>query len=109
MSVCAWRGWVGDPKLLSPNLETVSTCLKKKLHTPYSQASYSQTDDESNMTSGDGESCTYTEEEDSSLAAASPSLGERSHHIQQLHHPPPLRCVPMSVVQLAFCSKICSS
>lgn len=61
------------------------------------------------MTSGDGESCTYKEEEDSSVAAASPSLGERSHHILQLQQAPPLKMCLMPVVQLVFCSKICSS
>ncbi|ERE82208.1 dystrobrevin alpha isoform 2 [Cricetulus griseus] len=63
--------------------------LKQKLQDEAYQASYSQTNDESYMTSGDGESCTYKEEEDSSVAAASPSLGERSHHIQQLQQPLP--------------------
>ncbi|XP_030781857.1 dystrobrevin alpha isoform X6 [Rhinopithecus roxellana] len=50
--------------------------LKQKLQDEAYQASYSQTDDESNMKTGDdGEPCGHTEEEDSSLAAASPKRG----------------------------------
>ncbi|XP_045383796.1 dystrobrevin alpha isoform X1 [Lemur catta] len=50
--------------------------LKQKLQDEAYQASYSQTDDESNMRTGDdGEPWAHTEEEDSSLAAVSPRRG----------------------------------
>lgn len=52
-------GGGGNPKLHNPNLED-SFHLKKKLHIPYSQASYSQTDDEGNRKAGgEGEPCTH--------------------------------------------------
>lgn len=65
LCVCLGKG------LHNPKLEESSSF--KKLHIPYSQASYSQTDDESNMkTDDEGKRCTHPHKgEDSSLAATS--------------------------------------
>uniref|UniRef100_A0A3Q2HG94 Dystrobrevin n=1 Tax=Equus caballus TaxID=9796 RepID=A0A3Q2HG94_HORSE len=65
--------------------------LKQKLQDEAYQASYSQTDDESNMKAGDeGEPCTHPHRgEDSSLAASSPKRGTTTRSCSR--QTPPLK------------------
>ncbi|KAM4841534.1 LOW QUALITY PROTEIN: dystrobrevin alpha [Thomomys bottae] len=73
--------------------------LKQKLQDEAYQASYSQTDDDNMKAGGDGEPCIHTEEEDSSLAAASHSPERGATHTAAPGKPPSLK----------MCSDACSA